>query len=75
MIMGPAAKMYVDYESTLSHEDPKYLSTAMLPCAMLWPWIAGQLIDRVEKENPYYGWFEDNRPEPKEKSRLEKFVQ
>jgi len=74
VVMGPAAEMYVGYESALSRQDAKFLSIAMLPCTMLWPWIAGELIDSVDKKNPYYGWFEDNKPDPNDKSRLEKFV-
>lgn len=74
VVMGPAADMYVGYESTLSRQHPKFLSIAMLPCTMLWPWIAGELIDSVDKKNPYYGWFEDNKPDPSHKSHLEKFV-
>ena len=60
--------MYVGYESTLSQEYPKFLATAMLPCTMLWSWIAGELIDFVDKKNPYYGWFEDNKPDPNNKT-------
>lgn len=74
VVMGPAADMYVGYESALSRQHPKFLAIAMLPCTMLWPWIAGELIGSVNKKNPYYGWFEDNKPDPSHKSRLEKFV-
>ena len=74
VLMGPAAEMYVGYESSLSLQDPKYLCIAMLPCVMLWPWLAGELIDSVDKSNPYFGWFEDNKPDPNDRSRLEKFV-
>ena len=73
VVMGPAAAMYVGYETALSRQDPKYLAIAMLPCSMLWPWIAGELIDSVDKKNPYYDWFDDNKPDG-HKSRLEKFV-
>ncbi|KAL9989576.1 hypothetical protein ACROYT_G004140 [Oculina patagonica] len=74
VVMGPAAQMYVSYEAALSRQDPRNLSIAMLPCTLLWPWIAGEFIDSVDKKNPYYGWFEDNKPDPDDKSRLEKFV-
>ena len=74
VVMGPAAEMYVGYEAALSRQDAKFLSIAMLPCTMLWPWIAGELIASVDKKNPYYGWFEDNKPDPNHQSRLEKFV-
>ena len=72
--MGPAAATYVGYERALSQNDPKYLCIAMLPCTMLWPWIADQLIDSVDKNNPYYVWFKDNKPSPGHKSHLERFV-
>ena len=74
VLMGPAAETYVGYESCLSLQDPKYLCIATLPCVMLWPWLAGELIDSVDKSNPYFGWFEDNKPDPNDSSRLEKFV-
>ena len=74
VVMGPAAATYVGYERALSQNDPKYLCIAMLPCTMLWPWIADQLIASVSKNNPYYVWFEDNKPSPGHKSHLEKFV-
>ena len=73
LVMGPAAATYVGYESALARKDAKFLAIAMLPCALLWPWIAGELIDSVPKENPYFDWFDDNKPDD-QKSRLEKFV-
>ena len=67
--MGPAAATYVGYERALSQNDPKYLCNAMLPCAMLWPWITDQLIASVDK-NPYHIWFKDNKPSPGHKNHL-----
>ena len=61
-----------DINRALSQNDPKYLCIAMLPCTMLWPWIAGQLIASVEKNNPYYVWFDENKPS--DQSHLERFV-
>ena len=73
--MGPAAKIYVEYEGRVSRDYPKFLAIAMLPCHMLWPWIANQLIDFVAKSNPYYkGWFKENETAPNHKGHLEKFV-
>ena len=75
IVMGPAAKAYVEYEGRVSRDSPKFLAIAMLPCHMLWPWIANQLIDFVGEWNPYYkGWFKDNKTEPNHKGHLEKFV-
>ena len=72
--MGPAAETYVGYERALSQKDPKYLCTAMLPCTMLWPWLANELINSVKVDNPYYVWFKDNETSPGHKSHLERFV-
>ena len=73
--MGTAAKTYVEYEGRVSRDSPKFLAIAMLPCHMLWPWIANQLIDFVGEWNPYFkGWFKDNKTEPNHKGHLEKFV-
>lgn len=74
VVMGPAAEMYVGFESAVSHNDAKFLCIAMLPCTMLWPWIAGEFIGEVDLENPYYCWFEDNKTDPDHRSHLEKFV-
>lgn len=72
--MGPAAETYVGYERALSQKDPKYLCIAMLPCTMLWPWLANELINSVKVDNPYYVWFKDNKTSPDHKSHLERFV-
>lgn len=74
VVMGPAAAMYVGYEAAVSRQRPRFLAIAMLPCTMLWPWIANQLITHVNKNNPYYIWFEENKTDPDHKSHLEKFV-
>ena len=72
VVMGPAADMYTGYEATVSRQRPKFLAVAMLPCMMLWPWIAKKLIRNVDKKkNPYYFWFHDNNIEDHD---LEKFV-
>lgn len=73
IVMGPAAATYVDYESVLSRQDPRYLAIAMLSGTMLWPWIAGELIDSVDKNSLYYDWFDENKPHGP-KRRLEQFV-
>ena len=54
IVMGPAADKYVKYEDDVSRQRPKFLAIAMLPCIMLWPWIANQLIGHVEKNSTYY---------------------
>ena len=75
IVKGPAAKAYLKFERKVSRECPKFLAIAMLPCHMLWPWIANQLIDFVAEWNPYYkGWFEENKTDPNHKGHLEKFV-
>ena len=76
VVMGPAADMYVSYVSALSRQDPKYLAIALLPCTLLWPWIAGELIHTVDEKNPYYSWFDKNKLDPNQASPLDldKFV-
>lgn len=74
VVMGPAGKMYMGYQTAVSEKEPKYLPIAMLPCTMLWPWMAGGLIDSVDAANPYYRWFLENKRNPGHQSSLEKFV-
>ena len=72
VVMGPAADMYTGYEATVSRQRSKFLTIAMLPCMMLWPWIAKELISKVDKKNnPSYFWFDENNIEDHD---LEKFV-
>ena len=73
--MGPAAKMYVAYQSVLSKNHPRFLSLGMLPCTMLWRWIASSLFGSVEKHNPYYSWFDENKKPMEYQGSLEKFVE
>lgn len=72
--LGPAAKTYVLYQSVLSQEDPRYLAIAMLPCTMLWPQMARELVGTLEKTSPYGEWFGENTRAPEYQSSLEKFV-
>ena len=75
IVMGDAVKAYLEDERKIARDNAKFLAIAMLPCHMLWPWIANQLIDFVAKSNPYYkGWFKENETEPNHKGHLEKFV-
>ena len=74
VVMGPAAKTYMMYQSALSKDDPRYLSIAMLPCTMLWPQIARELNDSVEATSPYRDWFEENYRDPNYQGSLETFV-
>ena len=72
--MDPAAKMYVAYQSVLSKNQPRYLSIGMLPCTMLWRWLATGLFGSVETTNPYYSWFDQNKNAKDYQGSLEKFV-
>ena len=72
--MGPAAKMYVTYQSVLSKNHPRLLSIGMLPCTMLWRWLATNLFKSVQTANPYYSWFFENKNEEEYQGSLEKFV-
>ena len=74
VVMGPAAKTYMMFQSVLSQEDPRYLSIAMLPCTMLWRQMARELKGSVEETNPYRHWFEDNFRPLNYQGSMEKFV-
>ena len=72
---GTAAKEYMSFLITVSKDQPKYLAIAMLPCSMLWRWMADQLVDSVPVDSAYYKWFEDNKSRyPGYKGSLERFV-
>ncbi|KAL9989127.1 hypothetical protein ACROYT_G003640 [Oculina patagonica] len=72
---GLAVEMYMGYQRKVVKEYPKYLPIATLPCSMLWPWIAGNLIGKVDKQNPYYKeWFLMNLRQPGQIGKTEKFV-
>ena len=60
IIMGPAAATYVAYEMKLAKNQPKYLSIGILPCDMLWPWVAEQINDQVPKTHVYRSWVDGN---------------
>ncbi|XP_028407799.1 uncharacterized protein LOC114530377 [Dendronephthya gigantea] len=60
IITGPAAATYVAYEMKLAQNKPKYLSIGILPCDMLWPWVAKQINDQVPKTHVYRSWVDDN---------------
>ena len=72
---GTAAKEYMSFLITVSKDQPKYLAIAMLPCSMLWRWMADQLVSSVPVDSAYYSWFQDNKsPSPGYKGSLETFV-
>lgn len=73
--VGPAFQAYMGYQNVVVKQHPRYLPVAMLPCTMLWPWMAGSLIPTVNKQNPYYeDWFVQNMRQPGTQSSTEKFV-
>ena len=72
---GTAAKEYMLYLINVSTSQPKYLAVAMLPCTMLWRWMADQLVCSVSAYSAYYSWFQDNKsPSPGHKGSTERFV-
>ena len=73
---GPALQAYMGYQQAVVKKHPRYLPISMLPCTMLWPWMARSLIEKVDKEkNPYYeDWFVKNLREPDTRSSTERFV-
>lgn len=79
MDTGPAVIEYMGFQEAVAEKTPELLPIAMLPCTILWPWIAGGLVQRHEVEmperNPYVkDWFEPNMREPGKISSTEKFV-
>ena len=73
--LGPAVQAYMGYQQVVVKQHPRYLPVAMLPCTMLWPWMAGSLIEGVDKQNPYYAdWFMQNIRQPGTQSSTETFV-
>ena len=73
--LGPAVQAYMGYQQVVVKQHPRYLPVAMLPCTMLWPWMAGSLIGTVDEQNPYYAdWFVQNIRQPGTQSSTEKFV-
>jgi len=72
---GPAVQAYMGYQQAVVKQHPRYLPVAMLPCTMLWPWMADNLIKTVDKKNPYYeDWFVKNLRAPGTQSSTERFV-
>ena len=71
---GPAVQMYMDYQKGVVLDNPKYLPIATLSCGMLWPWMAGNLIGKVDPQNPYKQWFVMNVREPGQQGTTELFV-
>jgi len=72
---GPAVQAYMGYQQVVVQKHPRYLPVAMLPCTMLWPWMADSLIEQVGKQNPYYeDWFVQNLRKPGTQSSTEEFV-
>lgn len=68
--VGPAFQAYMGYQNVVVKQHPRYLPVAMLPCTMLWPWMAGSLIPTVNKQNPYYeDWFVQNMRQPAHKAQ------
>ena len=63
VIMGPAAATYVAYEMKLAQTKSKLLAIGILPCDMLWPWVAAQINSKVSKANVYRSWVDDKCPD------------
>ncbi|CAB3980180.1 Hypothetical predicted protein [Paramuricea clavata] len=60
--MGAAVATYVAFANNLANTSAKYLSIGILPCDMLWPWVATQLNESVSQNNVYRSWVDDNLP-------------
>lgn len=56
---------YINFQKKICHELNFFIALiAMLPCEMLWPWLAHQ-IDNGDKNNLYYFWIESNKSKGK----------
>ena len=71
---GPAVESYMAYQREVVITNPKNLLIATLPCSMLWPWMAFNLMGEVSKENPYKPWFVSNFREPGKQGTTELLV-
>ncbi|XP_028412868.1 uncharacterized protein LOC114535758 [Dendronephthya gigantea] len=60
ILMGPAVGTYVAYQMKLAQTQPKNLAIGILPCEMLWPWVAAQIDPQVPEKNVYRSWVDDN---------------
>ena len=72
VIMGSAAATYVAFAKSLAENKAKYLAIGILPCDMLWPWVAQQIDCKVPKNGVYRKWVTDNLPS--HHSSTQKFV-
>lgn len=72
--MGPAAASYVAYEKKLAEKTPKFLAIGILPCDMLWPWVAAEINNQVHKTNVYRSWVDNNLGNPSTTSSTQNFV-
>lgn len=72
---GTAAQAYMSFLTNVSQQHAKYLAIAMLPCTMLWRWMADELFPLVQVNSAYYSWFNENKSSrPGYRGRLEIFV-
>lgn len=70
--LGEAARDYIQMQEKIADSNLNFIYSliAMLPCEMLWPWLA-QSIDNGDKNNLYYSWIEGNKYSGRS---LEKFI-
>ena len=70
---GVAVEMYMAYQQAVVNENPRNLAIAMLPCSMLYPWLAKNTVVSNPELNPYNkDWFVVNKREGE--TSTEKFV-
>lgn len=59
--LGEAAELYIVYqEHIFKNCDILYALISMLPCEMLWTWLANQLEGNISDTNVYSFWISDN---------------
>lgn len=71
---GPAVRGYMEYQRGVMIRNPKNLLIGTLPCSMLWPWMASNLMGKVNPQNPYKPWFVTNFREPGKQGTTEILV-
>jgi thiaminase/transcriptional activator TenA len=74
VIFDPEAATYVEYEMKLAQNSPEFLAIGILPCDMLWPWVATEINNQVAQNNVYRSWVDDNLPSKPGPSSTQRFV-
>lgn len=62
--VNPNIQTYIDYQKKVILEGDITLSlVSMLPCEMLWAWLANKIKDEMESGNAYLPWIKEHATE------------